>query len=221
MSDLTVSYAVPYVCQYASPDRVRAFVYGEQPLESDPHWAAYGAASPEEYAHWARRSCGVVCVKMAVEALSRAPSRSVMAWVQAGLAIDGYLAELRPERPDQPVEKGWKHAALARLIRDQGLEARTATDMGLDDLAAHIRADRLVIASVSSELGEVDTPITRRSGHLIVVLGVAMDRQGMISHVIAHNPSGRVHDLQAHARLPADRFMQGFSGRGIVAAHSL
>ena len=112
MPDVTVPYGVPYICQFASPTLVKAFIDGERALESDPEWVAYGADSPEEYAHWAKRSCGVVCIKMAVDGLCGIDSGPVMAWVRAGLAVDGYLAEQRAERR---VEIGWKHDALAQL----------------------------------------------------------------------------------------------------------
>ena len=182
-------------------------------------WASYGASTPEEYAHWALRSCGVVCVKMAVEGLTTGtPSGTVVDWVQAGLHIDGYITELRPtaDRPDKPVEKGWKHAALAQLAKAHGLRAELVSDLALDDLAAHARADRLVIASVSAELGEESAPITRSSGHLVLVLGVALDGAGAVQRVVVHNPSGRSRALQESARIDAARFAQGFSGRGIV-----
>lgn len=218
MPVVTVSCPVPYVCQYASPDLVRAFVYGERPLESDPGWQAYGAASAEEYAHWARRACGVVCVKMAVDALTRRPSGSVMDWVRAGLALDGYLVALHPDRRDQPIEKGWKHSALADLARTHGLDAELVSGLSISDLPELIRRDYLLIASVSSELGEADHPITRSSGHLVVVLGVELDERGAASAVIVHNPSGRTLAMQAHASIDAERFAQAFSGRGVLVS---
>lgn len=212
---IALPQAIPYVCQYASPDRVAAFVHGEAPLEEDSRWQDYGAASPAEYAHWAQRSCGVVCVKMAVEGLAGLPPRPVMDWVRAGLALDGYLTELRPDRPERPVEKGWRHAALAALAEQHGLDAHLAAGMALPDLAAHLRAGRVVIASVSSELGEAG-PVTRKGGHLVVVTGVEVDAGGTVQAVILHNPSGRTPALQAAARIPAARFAAGFAGRGIV-----
>jgi hypothetical protein len=212
MPDLTVPYGVPYICQFASPKLVKAFVDGVRALESDTDWAAYGAESPAEYAHWALRSCGVVCVKMAVDGLTGVDSRPVMGWVRAGLALDGYLAE---QRADRRVEIGWKHAALAQLARNRGCEAELAQGLTLEDLADHVSAGQVVIASVSSEIGE-DVPITRRNGHLVVVYGAVVGREGEVEAVILHNPSGRTAALQAGARIPAGRFMEAFSGRGIV-----
>lgn len=214
MSEIRVSYPVPYVCQFASPELVRAFVNEQQPLESDPRWAEYGAESAAEYAHWARRSCGVVCVKMAVEALAGGAPQTIIEWVKAGLALEGYLAELRSDRPDRPIEKGWKHVALAQLAVERGCDASVVASLGLPDLVEHIRADRLVIASVTSELGE-EGPITRKSGHLIVIYGLEAD-EANITAIIAHNPSGRSAAMQQSTHIPVERFLNGFSGRGIV-----
>src|SRR5574341_1130829 len=189
MPDLTVPYAIPYVCQFASRDLVHAFLNEGRDVSTDPHWREYGADSPEEYAHWALRACGVVCVKMAVDGLTGQPSGTVMEWVRAGLALDGYLVERRPDRPDKRVEKGWKHAALAQLANEAGCQARLAADLSMDDLAAEIMAGHVLIASVSSELGE-EVPITRRSGHLVVVYGVGLDdRIGM--HIGDRKPANR------------------------------
>lgn len=214
MPEITVPYPVPYTCQYASPEQVREFVADPAALLTDPNWASYGAASPAEYAHWARRSCGVVCVKMAADALTGAPGAPVMDWVRAGLALDGYLTEPNPDHPDRRVERGWKHAALARLAANRGLQAHRAAHLALDDLAAHVRAGRLVIASVSAELGD-DGPVTRHAGHLVLVYGVEHNGSE-VTGVILHNPSGRTPALQAGARIPAGRFRSAFSGRGIV-----
>ncbi|GAB4475734.1 MAG: C39 family peptidase [Anaerolineae bacterium] len=215
MCSQIMPYDVPYVCQFASPDLVRELIGGQLPLEHDPRWPEYGADSPAEYAHWSLRACGVVCLKMAADALSGEPPRPVMAWVREGLALDGYLTELRPDRPDRPVEKGWKHAALVDLARAHGLQAEAAADLDLAAITGHLAAGRLVITSVSSELGEPG-PITRRSGHLVVVIGVHLAADRQVSALIIHNPSGRTLELQAGAVIPAGRFLQAFSGRGII-----
>jgi len=212
MSTLTLSRAIPYACQFASPELVWEFINKTRDLKTDPRWAEYGAASPEEYAYWAMRSCGVVCVKMAVEGLAGIAPRPVMDWVREGLALDGYLTEIRADRP---VEIGWKHAALAELVKQHNLSAEIAAHLTTGDLVEHLRSDRLIIASVTSELGE-DAPITRKNGHLIVVYGAALDSQGSVESVIAHNPSGRRPELRAAASIPVERFREGFSGRGIV-----
>jgi hypothetical protein len=215
MFNLPVPYDIPYVCQFASPELVHTFVYGERDIETDPRWAESGAADAAEYAHWARRSCGVVCVKMAVEGIRGGGSQPVMAWVREGLSINGYLIELRADRPERPVEKGWKHASLAELAQRHGCSAALIRDVTAAGLAAQVKAGRVIIASVTSELGE-DGEITRSSGHLVLVIGVTVGEAGNLAEIIIHNPSGRTAALQDRARIPVERFMRGFSGRGIA-----
>lgn len=211
-----IAQEIPYTCQFASPDLVAAFLQEGRPLDTDPNWAAYGADSPAAYAFWASRACGVVCVKMVVEGLG-GRMQSVMAWVEAGLAADGYLTEQRAERP---VEKGWKHEALAEMVRREGLEAELVSGLEVPDVTGLIRAGRCLMASVSSELGEgQDTPITRQNGHVVVVYGYERYDDGLTS-LLLHNPSGRTAGLRAGARVPAARFAQAFSGRGIAIGPS-
>jgi len=219
MVDLVVPYMIPYTCQFASPDLVRAFVHGEREVVADPCWAEYGASDAAEYAHWALRSCGVVCIKMAVEGITGSEPEPVMAWVRAGLAIDGYLTELRPDRPDRPVEKGWKHTSLAQLARDRGCSADLVQGLTLEKIAAHLQFGQVIVASVTAELGE-DGLLTRNSGHLVVIYGVALGGDGQVQEMILHNPSRRTPTSQVGARIPVERFMQGFSGRGILIGRS-
>lgn len=216
MPILSVSYLVPYTCQFASPELVRDLIYKHLPLEQDPRWVDYGAGSPQEYAHWAMRSCGVVCVKMAVEGITGRQSGTVMDWVKAGLMLDGYSSV---QRRDRPVEVGWKHATLAHLAIEQGCQAGLVANQTLDNLVEHIQSERLLIASVSSELGEDISP-TRRNGHLVVVYALILSEQGAVESVVLHNPSGRTALFQSGAVIPADRFAAGFSGRGIIVGAS-
>jgi hypothetical protein len=88
----------------------------------------------------------------------------------------------------------------------------------VSNLPELVRRNCLLIASVSSELGEADRPITRSSGHLVVVLGVELDERGAASAVIVHNPSGRTPAMQSHAHIGAERFAQAFSGRGVLVS---
>jgi hypothetical protein len=208
MKAQTVSYVVPYVCQYASPHLVRALITGDYKLELDPEWHTFGAASPEDYAYWAPRACGIACVKMAIEALTHDLSQPMRAWVQAGLDIDGYLIR-------ESVEIGWKHAALAQLISDCGFYTELSQNLTAAQISDQIRADRIVIASVSPELGR-EGLITRTSGHLVVVFGIRLTKEGEVSGVFIHNPSGHSPALQKNACIPVDRFTTAFSGRGIT-----
>lgn len=210
LETVRLPYAVPYYAQIASPELAEAiFVHGMDPAQ-DPRWAESGAENHQEYAYWVERACGVACLKMCVEAAG-GPLLSLVAWARLGLARGGYL--IRQNADGSQHEVGWVHGALAEMVHETGLmaEARPAS---LDEILAYLRLGKMVIVSVSYEVGD-DLPITRQGGHLMVVTG-AECVDGRLRAFYVNNPSGRRADLQAGARLQVDRFAAAYSGRVIV-----
>lgn len=202
---------VPYYAQIASPELAEAIFVKKMDPRLDPRWREWGFEKPEEYAYWVERACGIICVKMVSEALG-GECHSVSYWVQQGLQAGGYLVE--EDSNGEMVEKGWLHRVLADLIQREGFKAQ-ACKASLWELAHYLKEGNLVIASVSYQIG-TDEPITRNSGHLVVVSGVET-RNFCLESFIVHNPSGRYSALQKDAVIPALRFSQAYSGRVIVA----
>jgi hypothetical protein len=211
MEWISLPYMVPYYAQVASPELATAiFIEGMDPV-LDPRWAETGAETPAEYAYWVERACGVACLKMAVEALG-GPVCSLVGWARLGLEQGGYLVRQEPDGSQREV--GWVHAALAQMARDAGVQAE-ARAASLNEIVGELRRGRLVIASVSYEAGDDRLSITRQGGHLMVVRGAGLE-DGRLKCLIVNNPSGRRAELQAGARLPAERFAEAYSGRVIV-----
>lgn len=209
-NNVHLSYQVPYYAQIASPELATPiFVEGMNPV-LDPRWAESGASSPEEYAYWVERACGIACVKMCVEALG-GPRRAMMEWIAAGLERNGYL--IKEKEDGQKVEVGWIHRSLAELISSQGFRAQPATAT-LMEIIKHLQQDRMVIASVSYEVGDL-IPVTKKGGHLVVVTGADCTDEEAAAFYL-NNPSGRRGELQAGACIPAERFAEGYTGRVIV-----
>jgi hypothetical protein len=210
-----LSYPVPYYAQIASPELAEAiFVEGMDPA-GDPRWAETGAQTPEEYAYWVERACGVACLKMCVEALG-GPVQPLLAWARSGLDQGGYL--VRRGEDGSLHEVGWIHAALAEMARGAGLEAEART-ASLEEIVEYLRRDWMVVASVSYEVGDDRLPITKQGGHLMVITG-AECVDGRPAAFYVHNPSGRRAELQAGARLTVERFLPGYTGR-VILIHRL
>ncbi len=91
-------------------------------------------------------------------------------------------------------------------------EARSASLAEILDL---LRQEALVIASVSYEVGDDRLPVTRQGGHLMVVVGAESAGAGPRAFLV-HNPSGHRTAWQAGARVAAERFALGYSGRIVV-----
>ena len=211
---ICLPYLVPYYAQVASPELAEAiFVDGMDPI-LDPRWAESGASTPQEYAYWVERACGVACLKMCVEALG-GPRISLVEWARAGVERDGYL--IRYGEDGEPHEVGWVHAGLAMMAQSAGLRAE-ALAAGLEDIVTYLKDSALVIASVSYEAGDDRLPISKKGGHLMVVIGAEYEGHTPLAFYV-NNPSGRRANLQAGARLPAERFAQAYNGRVIVLRH--
>jgi hypothetical protein len=208
---IRLPYPVPYTAQVASPELAGEIFSGRLDPRLDPRWAATGADTPEEYAHWTSRACGAACVKMCVDALG-GPVLSLMDTIRRGEEIGAYLTERAS--PTETVERGWLHQGLAGMIQARGYWAKPQP-AGLAEIAAQLAIGRLVIASVSYELGTT-LPVTRQRGHLVVLVGMDL-ADGEAQTVWLHNPSGRDPSLQVNAAIPAGRFGQGFSGRVVLA----
>lgn len=215
---IRVPFCVPYIAQIASPELAWAYWVDGYDIRADPRWAESGADSIEEYTYWADRACGPACVKMCVEALG-GPVQPLLHWVRAGLALDGYI--VREDTDGMREEIGWAHRALAALIEQAGFSAR-AKAASPDEIVEELRAECLVIASVSPEIGATG-PITRRGGHLVVISGADVRdgaKGGAILSFTIHNPSGRIPLLQANAHIPAARFAAAYSHRIITASRN-
>jgi hypothetical protein len=212
MDCIRLPYPIPYYAQVASPELANAiFDEGLDP-RSDPGWREWGCASAEEYAYWVDRACGIVCVKMVVEGLG-GPRRQMMEWIQDALSRNGYL--ITADANGSPVERGWVHRVLAEQINACSFLA-SAQVASVEEIGGMLVGGQLVIASVSHELGR-DAPITKQGGHLVVVTGADLNKQGAADCFYINNPSGRLAGYQENARVDASRFAQAYSGRVILA----
>ena len=211
MNLIRVSYPVPYYAQVASPELAGPIFREEMDARDDPRWAETGARDADEYAYWVMRACGIVSMKTCIEALG-GPQRTVMAWIEDGLARDAY--RIRHDDQGNPFEVGWIHDGLIGMMRDCGLSAVRQTGT-VEDIQAAIQADRLVIASVTYELGS-SLPVTRNWGHLVVVHGYQTSDERLLTGLLVNNPSGRAPAFQQDALIPIERFREGFSGRMMV-----
>lgn len=211
LETIRLPYIVPYYAQIASPELAESiFVHGMDPAE-DPRWAESGAETPQEYAYWVERACGVACLKMCVEAAG-GPVHSLVDWARIGLERGGYL--IRQNGDGSSHEVGWVHGALATMAQECGLAAESRP-ASVEEIPLFLRQGQMVIASVSYEAGDDRLPITHQGGHLMVVIG-AECVEGYPCAFYVNNPSGRRKELQAGARLTVERFAAAYSGRVIV-----
>lgn len=200
---------VPYVAQFASPERIYDYIHRGYDGTHDPRWQTFGATEPGEYAFWAPRVCALACIKMAVEAFY--PQRQPTLWqlVKEGLAADGY--RLRDER-GRWIDEGWTVHAQIYLAARYGLRTQDRAYVSPLTICRYIVDGWLVAAAVTPEIGEREPAGNSYGGHLVLVYGFDWEAARPARYVL-HNPSGRFPELQAGAIVPAERFHASFAHR--------
>ncbi|HEY0806994.1 MAG TPA: hypothetical protein VGD84_18120 [Pseudonocardiaceae bacterium] len=204
--DVSASLAasgVPYFSQWESAELAERFVDGSLDLADDPRWAASGARTPLEYRYWARKVCGLACLKM-ILARRGLPVPPTMDLLERALAWQAYV-------PQGDRVAGLIYQPFASWVAaEYGITAKVAPHLPLEEVAAAASPDTPVIASVHSSIRWPDRAASGRGGHLVLVTGAG----GALLRL--HNPSGISPASQCDALLPAGDFARFYAGRGLL-----
>ncbi len=199
---------VPYICQFASPALVNAYIHQGLHGRSDPNWKNYGAPDVDQYTFWAHRACAIACLKMAIDAFSSAPPSSMWALIEEGIALGGYQVY---DEGGNFIDMGWFHEGIVKLGARHGLTVIGKAYTTLLEVCDLIRQGWLVAPAVSPQIGEMSR-LRDYDGHFVLAYGFRWQRSAFES-LIFHNPSGRVNTLQADVVMPAHRARYLFAHR--------
>ena len=195
---------VPYYSQWETPELVGDIINHRIDAADDPGWQRSGAVTPQEYAYWSWRACGMACLRMALQHWQGA-APPMMDLARDLLAAGGYV-----RREDGGLD-GLIYAPFAVRVRERfGLYAQARPELPAADIRAELLAGRLVMLSVHPSIRThlIDPP--RRGGHLVLAVGTSPQA------VTFHNPSGLYQDSQQYAQVPWDRLEHFYAGRGVV-----
>ncbi|MEX0930219.1 MAG: C39 family peptidase [Candidatus Paceibacterota bacterium] len=170
------------------------------------NWQQLGFASKEEARYWQDSSCGVLCLKMALEGLLGEEIGPIAAVIRRGREIGAYSHKT-----------GWSHQGLAELARQYGVTAQPLEGLRPDDLVKLLDGGVLVIVSIKwafeprKTVRERLTFWKKRGGHLALVIGHDEGRRFYVHHTsIAPGYNWE------NKHISLDRFKKGFTGRGII-----
>lgn len=197
-----ITHQVPYYSQWESPALVPDFISGTS-AAADPLWQKSGADSPEEYAFWAPRICGMACLRMTLAWLGREVPPSVPL-VREALDVGAYVR-------DGDQVKGLIYAPFATWAAARfGLHAQSRPDLPAGAVRAEVAAGRVVLLSVHKSIRTLDPDPPQRGGHLVLAVGVGPDA------VTIHNPSGLPGRSQQFHQVPWHDLGRYYAGRGVV-----
>lgn len=104
-------------------------------------WQNLGFESFEDAQHWEKSSCGILCLKMTIDAhlLTKAKSLSlsIAEYIKKGVAIGAYIDSV-----------GWSHNGLAQLTKEFGFEAFNRKRVSAAELREALKQNFLPIVSI-------------------------------------------------------------------------
>lgn len=176
-------------------------------------WTELGFSSQEEAAYWERSSCGILCLKMAIDALrlqrQEQFSPSIREYIRTGLELKAYTDE-----------RGWDHGGLIRLARHYGAHATRETSVSLTQLTDWVRQGCIPLVSVkwgfetTKSLKERLLFWKKYGGHIAVVVGFEPD--DCPNSILVHHTSKRTEGNWMYRPIPFDTFKASFTGRCIL-----
>lgn len=203
MTGSTTKADIPYYSQWESADLVPEFITGARSAADDPLWQKSGADSPEEYAFWAPRMCGVACLRMALDHW-RFPVPPSVTLVRELEKAGAYVR-------DGAQVRGLIYQPFAEYVTHRwNLTARVARELTAADIRQETTAGRLLVISVDKAIRTPEVEPPGKGGHLVLVVG--SDAHG----VELHNPSGLPGSTQRNARVSWTTLDRFSAGRGVA-----
>lgn len=177
-------------------------------------WREFGFESYEDAEHWERSSCGVLCLKMAIDAFlmerGEQVSPPVSEYIRKGVAIGAYTEQ-----------NGWSHDGLVRLAGVFGFSAKNYEGVKVGDLKRMLEQGRLPIVSIkwafenTRSLKEKLLFWKKFGGHLALVVGFEEEKKSLIGFYV-HHTSIQADYNRPYEFVSLERFKSGFTGRCIV-----
>lgn len=203
-----------YISQFASRELVSDYLDKHITAEDDPLWKSFGFKLKADYNFWVQRLCGLICVKMVLDALSLSSTKETIAELtKKGVSVGGYQVY---NEDGVFIDKGWFYAPLIELSKEYGVNGNVCKNLTIFNLCQNVLYNKFSIASVNPKVirGDIDKCKTK-GGHLVIILGFKWNGKKCDGFYI-HNPSGREPSTQENAYISLERFTESFAQRGFT-----
>jgi len=177
-------------------------------------WQKLGFESFEDAKYWKKSSCGILCLKMAIDGFLSAQAKplspSIAEYIKKGVEIGAYKDSV-----------GWSHNGLARLAKEFGFSADNREGVSVAELREALKQNFLSIISIKwafedyRSLKEKILFWKKFGGHLALAIGFE-DEEGKLKGFYVHHTSLRPEYNWQVKFLPLEKFEQGFTGRCIM-----
>lgn len=177
-------------------------------------WKQFGAKDESEYEYWWQEACGIVSLRMSMDALRPEKAnqqKTIFSQIQEAIENGAYLQKTVDGKT---VRIGWIHSELAKIAKKHGIKGHSA-QLTLPAICQAILSDKLVIASVYrpfSRFIDENAPRKKAGGHLVVISGFAW-KDGKCTGLFVADPYDTV---SRNESIDASLFNDVYSGSAIV-----
>jgi hypothetical protein len=169
-------------------------------------WHDLGFKSRDEAIYWQNSSCGILCLKMAIEGITGSEIDSISEIIQKGETLGAYSHA-----------HGWSHQGLSNISRQYGIHGIVQEKMTHNDMVKFLDQGALPIVSIKWAFENKKTLKERfmfwkkDGGHLALVIGYEKDKGFYVHHTSITEGFNWENKL-----IPFADFNQAFTGRGII-----
>ncbi len=177
-------------------------------------WQKLGFENFEDARYWEKSSCGILCLKMAIDGFLSAQvkplSPSIAEYIKKGIEIGAYKNSV-----------GWSHNGLARLAKEFGFSADNREGVSPAELRKALKQNFLAIISIKwafedyRSLKEKILFWKKFGGHLALAIGFENEEEKLKGFYVHHTSLRPEYNWQSKF-LPLEKFEQGFTGRCIM-----
>lgn len=136
-------------------------------------WKKFGASDEAEYDYWWQEACGIVSLRMILDALNPKSSlkqETIFEQIQNAINNSAYLQKTIDGKT---VRIGWIHTKLVELARKRGVHGHSL-QLSIPGICYAIASGELVMASIYrpfSRFIDENAPRKKAGGHLVVITG--------------------------------------------------
>lgn len=177
-------------------------------------WQKLGFESFKDAQRWEKSSCGILCLKMAMDgfllAQDKPISPSTAECIKKGIEIGAYKNSV-----------GWKHDGLVNLAREFGFSAENREGVSSVELCKALKQNFLPIISIKwafenkKSLKEKILFWKKFGGHLALIVGFEEENGKLAGFYVHHTSLIFEYNWQSKF-LPLEKFEKGFTGRCII-----
>jgi hypothetical protein len=176
-------------------------------------WQKLGYKDREDASYWERSSCGILCIKMIMDAFLTKEGKkltpAVKEIIDRGVALGAYSDK-----------SGWSHQGLGELAGEFGLKG-IAKEISIQEIKDGLLKGALPIVSIkwglrtTKNFKEKVLFWKKYGGHLAVVVGFE-EEDGKIAGLYLHHTSKLKEQNWKDKYVPVKDFLKTFTGRGLI-----